>query len=96
MEIKTRDLAGRRRSTFTIWTGSHEILTLTDMDGNPVEVWLGRNATGALGDYSIIRTKTKCRDNIKINVFTFSKKTSRQQVQIIILKISDNDIIHIL
>lgn len=43
LEQKLRNMANSSRSTLTIWTGSYGIMTLDDVNGNPVEIWLGRS-----------------------------------------------------
>jgi len=48
LEMAVRDLAANSLSTFTVWTGSYGVTTLDDVDGNPVEIWLGRSSSGAL------------------------------------------------
>ncbi|CAL8092467.1 unnamed protein product [Orchesella dallaii] len=48
LEMAARELAGNALSTFTVWTGSYGVTTLDDVNGNPVEIWLGRSSSGAL------------------------------------------------
>jgi hypothetical protein len=48
LEIKTRDIAVDRQARLTVYTGSYGVTTLDDVNGNPVELWLGKDSEGNL------------------------------------------------
>jgi len=48
LEDKVRAYAGNRKTTLTVYTGTFGVTTLDDVNGNPVEIWLGRNMQGKL------------------------------------------------
>jgi len=48
LEVKLREIALGAGATLTVWTGSYGLMKLDDVNGNPVEIWLGRDSEGKL------------------------------------------------
>lgn len=43
LEIRARNIADQRQTNLSIYTGGFGVMTLDDVNGNPVEIWLGRD-----------------------------------------------------